>query len=122
MKPFDVRLIERRGHRFVEAVGEKALIEDEKDILDLISMCAAFKADRLMVRGEVLSMKFFDLKTGQARMILQKLVNYRIRTAAVLSRDRIQGKFGEFVAETNHGPHFRVFYDRQQAEFWLLRD
>jgi PadR family transcriptional regulator AphA len=62
------------------------------------------------------------LKSGQAGMVLQKLVNYQIKTAAVLSRDQIRGKFGEFVAETNRGHHFRVFFDRQEAESWLLCD
>jgi len=39
MKPFEVRLSEKRGHEFVEAVGGKALIEDEKDVVDLIGVC-----------------------------------------------------------------------------------
>lgn len=122
MKALDVRLVERQGHKFVETVGETALIEDEKDVVDLIGMCAVFDADRLMLHGEALSRQFFDLKTGQAGMILQKLVNYQIRAAAVLSRDQVSEKFGEFVAETNHGYHFRVFFDRQHAESWLLCD
>jgi hypothetical protein len=72
MKPFEVRLIEKQGHKFVEAVGGKALIQ--------------------------------------------------IKTAAVVSRDQIRGKFGEFVVETNRGFQVRVFFDRQEAESWLLCD
>ena len=55
-------------------------------------------------------------------MIFQKLVNYQIKTAAVVSRDQIRGKFGEFVVETNRGFQVRVFFDRQDAESWLLCD
>jgi len=122
MKQFEVRLIEKQGHKFIEAVGDKTLIEDEKDVVDLIGVCAEFHADRIMLHGEILSNRFFDLKSGQAGMILQKLVNYQIKTAAVLSRDQILGKFGEFVVETNRGHHFRVFFERRQAESWLLCD
>ena len=122
MKQFEVRLIQKGGHRFVEIDGGTAVVEDEKDVVDLIGVCAEFNADRIMLHGRVLSERFFDLKTGQAGMVLQKLVNYRLRSAAVLSRDRIQGKFGEFVVETNHGDHFRVFFDRPEAEAWLMAD
>jgi len=122
MKPFEVRLSEKRGHKFVEAVGGKALIEDEKDVVDLIGVCAEFDADRIMLHGGILSERFFDLKSGQAGMIFQKFVNYQIRIAAVVSRDQIRGKFGEFVLETNRGFQVRVFSDRQEAESWLLCD
>jgi len=122
MKQFDIRVTEKQGHRFIEAFGDKTLIEDEKDVVDLIGMCAEFNADRIMLHGETLSNRFFDLKSGQAGMMLQKLVNYQVKTAAVFSRDQIRGKFGEFVVETNRGYHFRVFFDRQQAESWLLCD
>jgi hypothetical protein len=122
MKPFEVRLIEKRGHKFVEALGDKVLIEDERDVVDLLGVCAEFDANRIMLHGGILSSRFFDLKSGHAGMMLQKLVNYQIKTAAILSPDQIRGKFAEFVAETNRGYHFRVFFDRQQAESWLLRD
>ena len=122
MKPFEVKVIEKQGHKFVEVVGDTTLIEDEKDVVDLIGVCAGFDADRIMLHGGIFARSFFDLKSGQAGMILQKLVNYQIKTAAVLSRDEIRGRFGDFVAETNRGNHFRVFFDRQQAEAWLLCD
>ncbi|MCX6134621.1 MAG: DUF4180 domain-containing protein [Ignavibacteriales bacterium] len=122
MKSFDVQLIEKQNHRFVEAVGDTNLLECEKDVVTLIGFCTEFHADRMMLHGSVLSKNFFDLKSGQAGMILQKLVNYQIKTAAVLARDQIRGKFGEFVVETNRGHHFRVFFSRQDAEAWLLTD
>ena len=62
MKPFEVRLSEKRGLKFVEAVGGKALIEDEKDVVDLIGVCAEFDADRIVLHDGFLSKRFFDLK------------------------------------------------------------
>lgn len=122
MKSFDVRLIEKQNHRFVEAAGEADLLECEEDLDTLIGFCSEFHADRMMLHGSMLSKNFFDLKSGQAGMILQKLVNYQIKTAAVLAREQIRGKFGEFVVETNRGHHFRVFFNRHDAEAWLLTD
>jgi PadR family transcriptional regulator AphA len=122
MKPSELRLIEKQGHRFVEAISDTTCIENEKDVVDLIGACGEFDTDRLLLHGELLPARFFDLKSGYAGMILQKLVNYHIRTAAVVSRDQIRGRFSEFVVETNRGQHFRVFFDRQQAESWLLGD
>jgi|WetSurMetagenome_2_1015567.scaffolds.fasta_scaffold439046_2 PadR family transcriptional regulator, regulatory protein AphA len=120
MKTFDVRLVEKQSHKFIEVVGNKDLIECEKDVVALIGMCAEYEADRILLHGNILPKSFFDLKSGQAGMMLQKLVNYQIRTAAVFSPDQIRGKFGEFVVEANRGHHFRVFFDRQDAESWLL--
>ena len=122
MKQFEINVIEKQGHRFIEASGDGTLIEAEQDVVDLIGMCGELNADRILLHGEILSNRFFDLKSGQAGMMLQKLVNYHVKTAAVLSREQIGGKFGEFVAETNRGYHFRVFFDRQVAESWLLSD
>jgi PadR family transcriptional regulator AphA len=122
MKPFGFRLIEEQGHKFVEAAGDIVTIEDEKDVVDLIGACNEFDADRLMIHGEMLSICFFDLKSGKMGMLVQKLVNYRIKTAVLISGDQIRGTFGEFVVETNRGYHFRVFIDRQKAESWLLSD
>jgi PadR family transcriptional regulator, regulatory protein AphA len=122
MKQFEIKVIEKQGHRFIEAFGDGTLVETEQDVVDLIGMCGELNADRILLHGEILSNRFFDLKSGQAGMMLQKLVNYHVKTAAVLSRGQIRGKFGEFVSETNRGYHFRVFFDRQVAESWLLSD
>jgi len=122
MKPFKIRIIEKQGRKLVETFGDKTFIEGEADILELIGLCGEFEADRLMIHGEILAESFFDLKSGRAGSIIQKLVNYHVRTAAVLSQDQIRGRFADFVAETNRGNHFRVFFDRQKAESWLLSD
>jgi PadR family transcriptional regulator, regulatory protein AphA len=122
MKPFGFRLIEEQGHKFVEAAGDTVTIEDEEDVVHLIGACNEFDADRLMIHGEMLSICFFDLKSGKMGMLVQKLVNYRIKTAVLISGDQIRGTFGEFVVETNRGNHLRVFIDRQKAESWLLSD
>jgi hypothetical protein len=54
--------------------------------------------------------------------VLQKLVNYRIATAAVVPDDRVVlGKAKEMLAELKFGNDFRVFNDAEDAERWLLQ-
>jgi hypothetical protein len=122
MMSFQFSVVDQGTRKFVECIGSGTTIEHEKDVVDLIGICADHNVDRIMLHGKMLPPEFFDLKTGFAGMILQKLVNYQMKTAAVLARSQIRGKFGEFVVETNRGHHFRVFFDRQDAEKWLLSD
>lgn len=54
-------------------------------------------------------------------MILQKFINYRVRTAVVLQGEmKFAGKFKEFIAEANKGKDFRVFNSTEEAENWLI--
>ena len=90
---------------------------------DVIGLCGEHNISQIMLHAENLTEHFFDLKSRQAGMILQKFVTYRVQVAVVLSPDYIkQGKFREMVAEANQGKHFRMFHDRNEAEAWLMRN
>ena len=53
----------------------------------------------------------------------RQISNYYIKAAAILTPELVnQGKFQEWVIESNRGNEFRVFYDRDQAETWLIGD
>jgi hypothetical protein len=70
-----------------------------------------------------LSEDFFKLKTGIAGNMLQKFINYRIKTAAIIPDAMVhKGKFKEMVSEANKGNHFRVFDNIEAAEIWLLSE
>jgi hypothetical protein len=66
---------------------------------------------------------FFDLSSGQAGAILQKLRNYRVRLAVVCPPGSVQfsSRFGEVVAEERRGQYFNVFETRDEAREWLSR-
>ncbi len=119
-KPLEVHVVEQGAHRFIEASGSMGRLENVGDIVDLIGICAENHIDQVVLHGSILPDQFFDLRSGLAGAILQKLVDYQIKTAAILSIEQVRGKFGEFVVETNHGRHFRVFFDREKAVRWLL--
>ena len=60
---------------------------------------------------------FFDLRTGLAGAVLQKLVNYHLRVAIVgdVTREVAASKaFADFVTESNRGGH--VWFVRDEAE------
>jgi hypothetical protein len=63
---------------------------------------------------------FFDLSTGVAGELAQKLVNYGIRMAAVVpDLSACSPRFRDFARETNAGRQLRFFPTRQEALAWL---
>ena len=93
------------------------------DVLDLVGECAGHGATGVLIAAENLPEEFFRLKTGLAGEVLQKLQNYGIRLAGVISQEQAEsGRFGEFVREANRGRAFRFFATRAEAEAWLLAD
>jgi len=63
---------------------------------------------------------FYDLKTGLAGELFQKVVNYRGRLAIVIRNPRAYGdRFGELAYEHRRHPHVRFFAERAPALQWL---
>lgn len=118
----NVEIVPKEQHTYARGEAGNGLLANERDLLDLISFCGEHDTDRLLLFAENLPQKFFDLKSGEAGMVLQKFVNYHMKVAVVLPSILIQGKFGEFVLETNRGGQFRVFQQSEQAEKWLVAD
>mgnify|MGYP000660045212 CR=1 FL=1 len=76
-----------------------------------------------LLYAENLPAAFFDLSSGQAGAILQKLRNYGIRLAVVCppGHVRFSRRFGEMVSEERRGSLFGVFETRRAAREWLGR-
>lgn len=113
-------VIEKQGKKYLELFPGKILIENEQDIVDVIGMCGMNQTNLLMLYDDNLTDEFFDLKTCVAGNILQKLATYRIKVAAILTPEKIKGRFKEMVSEASLGSDFRVFYDKKSAEQWLM--
>ncbi len=115
------RVITIGDKRYVECVSSEIKLMTEQDTLELIAACMEHDTSLLMLNGEVFSEDFFKLSTGVAGAILQKLVNYQIKTAAIISDELAnRGRFREMALETNKGSHFRIFNSRREAESWLV--
>ena len=85
-----------------------------------IEACLSYGTDALLLRAEDLPDAFFDLSSGEAGAILQKLRNYHIRLAVVRSPTlQLSRRFDELIADERGRPYFRLFDERLAAEEWL---
>ncbi len=115
------QLIENTYHPYIECLPGEGRLDSEQEALNLLAACIENNTNRLMFHAENLTGDFYRLRTGLAGDILQKFSNYHIRAAAVLTPELAnQGRFREMVLEANKGSQFRVFYDREAAERWLV--
>jgi hypothetical protein len=110
---------ERDGARILEcadAIGPR-------DALELVVACLEHDATRLLVESRFLPPEFFDLKTGFAGELLQKMQNYGIRLAGVFPSEEGSGeRFRELLREARRGRGFRAFAAREDAEVWLASE
>ncbi|MFE3598313.1 DUF4180 domain-containing protein [Streptomyces sp. NPDC059096] len=99
---------------FVEHHGTPVLVCDaagpplatEQDALDHLVPAAFQGAEVVAVPAERFDARFFDLSTGVAGAILQKLANYRLRLVVVgdISRHlRASAALPDLVRESNRG-------------------
>ena len=104
--------------------GVAGLVSDRAGGAEVIEACYAASTDRVLLHAENLPPEFFDLSSGVAGALLQKLRNYRIRLAVVLAGDvtAVSRRFGEMVAEERRGRWFGLFVDQAAALAWLERD
>jgi len=117
----NIQVIETPG-KYIACRSAEVPLGKEQDAADLIGACYGYDVWLLMLHAEALSDDFFQLRTGLAGAVLQKLMNYRIRTALVIPDELAgQGRFKEWVAETNQGSQLRVFPNADDAETWLLQ-
>lgn len=107
------------GERSMLVASESGIsIRSTRDIMDAIGAC--FGADGvLFVEGD-LAPEFFDLRTGLAGELFQKLVNYGVRAAIVLPDPGAHGeRFRELAREHETHPMIRFVRSRAEADAWL---
>ena len=110
--------VNRNGRVYVTVAGGQ--IRTEQDGLDLVAACWEHETSLLLLPAACLSDDFLRLSTRVAGLVLQKLGNYQIKTAAVLDPDGTSARFREFLSESNQGRMFRAYADAEEAEAWLL--
>lgn len=91
-------------------------IDREEDALDVI----AFPGPGLIFDREDLAPSFFDLRSGLAGAVFQKLVNYHRRTVFVIPDDHDLGaRVTELAREHANHPIVRVVGSVTDAARWL---
>ena len=109
------------GTHFVEGAPGEQLLARVQDVDRLIEACFSDIASAALLYAPNLTPAFFDLSSGEAGTILQKLRNYRIRLAVVCPPGSVEfsRRFSELIADERRGSHFGLFDTRQAAVEWL---
>lgn len=82
--------------------------------------CIEHGAGGILFDHGALPAAFFDLSTGVAGELAQKLANYGLRMAAVVPDASVHSaRFQDFAREANQGRQIRFFATRGEAVAWL---
>lgn len=113
-------VIEVGGEQVVEGRPGEPFLTGGEDVA-LVEACFSAGAGAALLYAENLPPAFFDLSSGQAGAMLQKLRNYRLRLAVVCPPGGAQrsSRFGEMLREEQRGRDFGVFETRASALEWL---
>jgi hypothetical protein len=116
-----MHVVTKDGHSIVEGTPGERLLKTPEDVVEVIGACFEQGAQAALLYAENLTERFFDLSSGEAGTILQKLRNYRIRLAVVAPAGGVvqSSRFGEMLADEMRGNEFRLFEDKDAAEAWL---
>ncbi|GGJ39581.1 DUF4180 domain-containing protein [Deinococcus roseus] len=115
------QVIHHNNKTYIEVFSASAPLKSEQDTLDLVALSWQEQTPLLMLHEQVLSEEFFQLRTGVAGAMLQKITNYHLKTALIVPDwQQKQLRFREMAAESNQGQVFRVFENREDAESWLV--
>ena len=109
------------GHAVVvEGPAGEPLLRDARDINDMIGQCFGANTTLALLYAENLPPAFFDVSSGQAGEILQKLRNYGLRLAVVVApHTEVSSRFHELQAAERRDRAFAVFDSRVEALVWL---
>jgi hypothetical protein len=113
--------VEEGGVTVVEGQPDVSFMTGADDAVRLLEACFSAGARAALLYAENLPAAFFDLSSGQAGALLQKLRTYGVRLAVVSApgRVRLSTRFAEMVAEESRGRHFGLFETRGAACEWL---
>jgi hypothetical protein len=90
------------------------------DALAAVRHCIENGTYALLFDRGALAPPFFDLSSGIAGEVAQKLVNYGIRMASVVpDLSAYSPHFRDFARESNRGRRLRFFATRDEAVAWL---
>jgi hypothetical protein len=92
-----------------------------EDVRDIVEQCLSHRVPRVLLYAANLTDRFFDLSSGEAGEILQKLFQYRIRVAIVRPPDAAPAsrRFGEMMAEEASRGRVGLFDSIDAARAWL---
>lgn len=112
---------EHHSEPVVEGRPGELFMARASDVDVLLEACFAERAGLALLYAANLPPAFFDLSSGDAGTILQKLRQYQVRLAVVLEPTgaRLSQRFPEILSEASRGGTFALFDTREAALAWL---
>lgn len=108
------------GAPYVTCMRHDEVILSPQDVLDMMAWGGEHDTNRILLREEQIAPAFYDLKTGFAGEVLQKLANYGCRLAIAGSFAAVRSeRFRELMREANKGQQIRFADTEQDAAAWL---
>jgi hypothetical protein len=115
-----VALDSRSQISFLSNVTAEQFITSPQDLLDLLALGGEQGTNLFLLDEQNFAPAFYDLKTGFAGEVFQKLSNYGSKLAIVGKFDRVRSpRFRELMMESNKGPQVRFAQSRDEAAAWL---
>ncbi len=107
-----------KDHRIIVASDSAIHIRSFADISEAVSACIG--TEGLVLTEFDLGPEFFDLRSGLAGELFQKLINYKIRVALVLPDPEAYGeRFGELAYEHTTHSMIRFVRSKEEAKAWI---
>jgi hypothetical protein len=117
-----VKFETRAGKRYVASRSSNRFIRSQQDFLDLLAWGSENETNLFLLEDTDLVPEFYDLTTGLAGEVFQKISNYSARLAIVGSFEMVVSRrFRELMAESNRGSLVRFAQNRDEAISWLMR-
>ena len=116
-----LNVIEKDGKYIIEGPLDGEVIERDVPINDLLSATYEHNTRLLLLPAESLPEDFFDLSSKLAGDILQKLTNYNIVSAVMMTEStKRSSRFPELEQELKEQNRMVLFTDRVDAIAWLI--
>ena len=113
-----LRVSEESGVRFVEGTLGEPLMRRPQDATLVLEACFSARVGGALLYPENLTSQFFDLSSGEAGEVLDKLRRYHVHLAVVCQpkTGRFSSRFLEILSDD-----LRIFETRDEARFWLAQ-
>jgi hypothetical protein len=109
---------EESGVRIVEGTLGEPLMRRPQDATLVLEACFSARVPGALLYPENLTSQFFDLSSGEAGEVLDKLRRFHVRLAVVCQPNtiRFSSRFLEILSDD-----LAVFETRDEARLWLAR-
>lgn len=116
----ELQYTQQNGIVIATLISNQIEIHNAQDALDVMMTSAYSGAEKLIIYQYQLSPDFFDLKTGLAGEVLQKVSNYRMQLAIIGGYDNINSKaLNDFIYESNKTGRV-IFVETLETAFSVL--